>query len=51
MLCQLKARSLKDAFISFVRHTHQVCNLCQIYHCIDIIVTLNKGQTPFLPYR
>lgn len=34
-----------------MEHTHQVCNLCQIYHGIDIVVTLDKRQTPFLPCR
>lgn len=36
--------------LTMTGNTYQVCNLCQIYHGIYIVVALNKGQTPFLSY-
>lgn len=31
--------------------THQVSNLCQINHGVDVIVALNEGQAAFLSYK
>lgn len=41
----------KSALLMMQACTHQVSNLCQINHGVDVIVALNEGQATFLSYK